>query len=100
MSDNTRNESVSVAAASVEVARMGDSKANPRTAIVIRNRSDADADIITLNLGLDQAEANKGIVLKKDEAFADSSSEGYECYQGVITAICATANGVLSIFER
>jgi len=95
----TRNEQVSVVATSSIVSEARN-VLNPRKVIVLRNTSAADVDIITINMGFNQATANNGIVLKRNEAFTDSSETGYNAYQGGITAICATANGLLSIFER
>lgn len=95
----SRNEIVAVGTTSVIVS---DSKNtdNPRKVILIRNNSSAAADIITVNLGNNAAIASAGIVLKQYESFSDSSEAGYQCWQGSITAICATANGSLSVFER
>lgn len=71
-----------------------------RNTLVIRNISPNSADIITVNLGQRQATADAGIVLNKGESFSESKSAGYKNFQGVITAICATANGKLAVFER
>lgn len=97
--ESTRNESVLVAASSkvLSEARNG---VNPRKNIVIRNTSPNAADIITINLGYTPATAGAGIVLNQNEAYSDSTESDYESYQGVITAICATANGKVAIYER
>ena len=95
----TRNEQVSVGVSSVIVAESRNT-INERKGIIIRNISPDVADIITLNIGFNEATLNNGIILKKDESFVDSSETGYKCHQGVITAICATANGNLSVYER
>jgi len=100
MSDNVRNERVLVGTTSTTIARLGDSKFSPRTAILIRNNSPNAADIITLNIGADVAVSGSGLVLNKGETWTDSNSEGYQCYQGVIQAICDTADGVLAVMER
>lgn len=89
-----RNDLITVGTASVNIA-----EGVPRQAIVIRNSSTA-AQEITLNLGFNVAVANKGIVLKAGESFTDSTSEGYVCYQGQITAIASAANGQVSVMER
>lgn len=99
LSDQARNDSVSIGLTNTLVAEAR-TEANPRKAIVIRNISPNAADIITINLGLSTATANKGIVLKQYESFSDSSETGYECFQGTINGICATADGVVSIMER
>jgi hypothetical protein len=74
---------------------------NPRRTILVRNSSVNVNEIITVHLGNAPAVAGAGIVLKPEGSFSDSTSEGYECFQGVITAICAVAGpGSLSIMER
>jgi hypothetical protein len=95
----TRNEKVLVGTSStiISFARQG---LQPRKNIIIRNISTNALDIITINLGFNQAVADAGVVLKQNESFSDSSETGYDCYQGVISAICDTANGVLAIYER
>jgi len=96
----TRNEQIAVTATSLEIAQdlEGFSK---RRNIVIRNISPNVADIITLALGRNVAIANSGIQLKQNDSWFDSDDgTGYECWQNQIQAICATANGVLAIFER
>jgi len=96
----TRNEIVAVGTTAVEVARARQTELMPRKTIVIRNNSAAATSIITINLGLSVAVANAGIVLRQYESFSDSTESGYQAFQGTITAICADANGSLSIFER
>lgn len=95
----TRNESVSVGTSSVVVstARQGGEE---RKALVIRNSSPNAADIITLNLGANQATAGAGIILRQNDTYTESTDGGFRCWQGTITGICATANGTLSVFER
>jgi hypothetical protein len=95
----TRNESVSVGASSVKVSDARNNM-NPRKAIVIRNNSPNQADIITVSFSPVDVVANTGIVLKQYESITDSNDGGYKCYQGVIRAVCATANGVLLVYER
>jgi len=94
-----RNGSVAVGLTNVTVcdARNGH---NPRKALMIRNISTNANDVITINLGMQTATANTGIVLRQYESFTDSTDINYECFQGTISGICATANGVLAIFER
>jgi len=99
LQEPTRNEQIAVSTTS-KVVSEARNQLNERKVIVLRNTSDNDADIITINLGFNEATSNNGIVLKRNEAFTDSSETGYKAYQGAITGICATANGKLSIFER
>jgi hypothetical protein len=95
-----RNEQVNVGVSSVSVSEAR-SENQKRKLIIIRNRSPNVADIITLTFsssGL--ATSSNGVVLEKGESVVDSTGEGYECFQDKISAICATANGVLSVMER
>jgi len=100
LQDPARNESVAVGTSStvVCVSRNGDT---PRKVIVVRNISSAAADIITINFGQTQATANTGIRLSQNESFSFSADGGDDrnVWQGTITAICATANGTLAVFE-
>lgn len=95
----TRNESVSVGLTQISVAPQRN-KENQRKAIIIRNNSPNAADIITLNIGTGAATSGAGIILRQYESWSDSSETGYDCVQNAITAICATATGVLAIYER
>lgn len=99
LQEPTRNESVAVGVSSIVIssARQG---ALPRKSIAIRNISPNAADIITVNFGQQQAVANAGVVLRQNELTTDSDAGNYQTFQGVITAICATANGLLAIYER
>lgn len=92
--ENTRNDTVSVGATSVLVSPAAD-----RTSYCIRNSSPNAADIITLHLGFGVAIDQKGIVLKQGMTATDSDAFNYRCHKGTITAICQTANGVLSVYE-
>lgn len=96
----TRNEKVAVGTTSKVISETRTGGNIKRRNITVRNTSPNAVDIITVNLGFSPAVAEAGIVLRQNESFSDSSETGYECYQGVITAICDTANGQLSIFER
>jgi len=100
MTDNTRNEEVSVGTTSTTVAELGQGGLHPRTSIIIKNTSPNNTDVITLNVGNDVATDGAGVVLNKDDTWQDAMSEGYIPYQGRIQAICKTANGKLSITER
>jgi hypothetical protein len=95
----TRNERVLVGNTSIVISERRPQQ-SPRKTIVVRNISPNETDIITVNLGYEQAVAENGILLKRNESFTDSSETGYLAFQGSITAICATANGVLAIYER
>lgn len=97
--EQTRNESIAVGVASVEIAPNRTAQ-NPRKAIVVRNISDDPTKIISINQGYGAAVVNRGVVLKQYESYTDSTETGYECYQGTIKAICAVAAGALAIFER
>lgn len=95
----TRAETVNVGATSIPVAPARLTTPN-RKVIVIRNNSSNAADIITLNFGQNAAVSNAGLILRQYESFVDADDGGYQCYQDQINAICATANGVVAIFER
>lgn len=95
----TRNEIQAVGVTSAIIVPVRN-VLNKRKVIQIRNTSDDDTKVITINLGSNPSVANAGIVLKRWEAFADSSETGYECWQGAITAISAVAGAQVSIFER
>jgi len=99
LQEPTRNDKIAVGVVSSVIAEARNQD-NKRKTIVVRNTSDADAKIITVHLGQGSAVADTGIVLRRNESFTDSSETGYECWNGVITAICAAADGQLSIFER
>jgi len=93
-----RNEQVAVGTSSVTVCLPRIS--NPRKNVLLRNTSPNATDIITLNVGLSPAVSKAGIVLNQGDSWGDSSESGYDCVQGTITAICATATGQLSVYER
>jgi hypothetical protein len=103
LQERTRSEAVTVGTTSIVVAPVRHTEPIRRS-ITIRNTSDDPTKIITISFGDRQAIDNAGIVLKQFESFTDSqdgnTSEGYLPYQGQINAICAVANGTLSIYER
>jgi hypothetical protein len=71
-----------------------------RVSIYLRNIG-TDGSRISLQFSNNQAPVdNTGIILNQNEFTIDSNSEGYKCWSGDITAICSTANGVLSVVER
>jgi len=94
-----RNDVVAVGLTTVKIAESRND-ITPRITILVRNTSPNATDVITINLGLGTPTANYGIVLKQYESFTDSSDQGYQCFQGSYTAVCATATGQLSIMER
>lgn len=105
--DNVRNEQVAVGVSAVTVAdnrktgMYDESGNNVRKVLSIRNISPNAADIITVWLSsTGVATANSGIVLRQYESFTDSQDSGYMPWQDKVTAICATANGILTVFER
>jgi len=89
-----RNDSETVGTTSVLIA-----EAVERTGYTISNTS-AGGQTITLNLGFNQAVANKGIPLAPGQAWVDSDGGGYLCHRGVITAISSAAGGTVAIMER
>jgi hypothetical protein len=97
--DPSRNDIVAVGVTSTIVSEARN-EINPRKVFIIRNNSAADADIVTLTLGFKTAVADAGIIIKKGESYGENSQAGFEAWNGTITAICATANGSLSVFER
>jgi len=97
----TRNESVAVGTTAITVSDSRVGQPNTRRVLAVRNISPNAADIISVFLSSSGiATTNKGIVLQQYESFTDSMDSGYVPFQDKITAICATANGVLSVFER
>lgn len=96
----TRNESLSVIATSSEIASDMEGIGG-RSNIIVRNNSPNAVDIITISLGKAAAVAGSGIVLRQNDVWQDSSDgTGYKAYPNEIQAVCATANGVLSVMER
>ena len=96
LQEPTRNDKVAVATTSTVIAEARNND-NKRKVIVVRN---IGSNNITCNLGQSQATANVGILLKPSESFVDASGEGYQCFQGVITAIADTASTDIAIMER
>jgi hypothetical protein len=97
--EQSRNEQLSISTTSQKIAA-ATFAGQPRQEIVLRNTSPNAADIITIKLGNQAAVANEGIVLRQYDAFVQTESQGFHCWQGNIQAICATINGKLSIMER
>jgi len=101
LQDQARNDNVTVGTSSTRIAeaRQGSGSGQKRRVIVVRNISTA-GQTVTVSLGLSQASANNGIVLKQNESFTDSSEAGYDCFQGTINAISDAAGATLAIMER
>jgi len=69
-----------------------------RIAFSITNYS---AVVVWLNLSnTEGAAVGYGIPLYPGTTLMDSNSEKYECWQGTITCIDATATGTLAVWER
>lgn len=98
LSEPARNATINVSTSSVLIAEVRTRPA--RRDLLVRNISPNAADIISVALGTVQAVANTGIVLQQGESFVFSTDVGNPCPQCQFSAICATANGVLSIMER
>jgi hypothetical protein len=97
---NVRQARVGITTTSSKVCDQTDPSSR-RKVLYLRNTSPNVADIITLALSSNApAVANVGIVLKQHDQYIETQSEGFECWQGAIQAICATANGQLTILER
>lgn len=95
-----RNEQVSVGVASSIISEAR-SELQPRQVIVLQNTSStAGTDLIYLNLGSQGVATTTLFVLDVGDTFVDANDSGYSCHQDTISAICATANGKLSIIER
>ena len=94
-----RNEQIAVGVTSTIIANVRLST-SPRKDILVRNISTSVLDIITVNLGSQQAVLNTGIIIQQGESFSFSSEASNPAPQCQFTAICATANGLLSIMER
>lgn len=91
----SRNTAVTVGAAVTLI-----SSAQERKSIYLRNVS-AGGQVISLSFSdTVDATAGEGIVLNPNDAVIDSTSEGYKCWNGKITAIASGAGGSLAILER
>ena len=99
METYVRNEAIAVTATSGEIAQTFVGRGG-RVNIVIKNISPNAADIISISLGSTLAVAGTGIVLRQNDVWGDSNDSGYQCWQDKIQAVCATANGVISVMER
>lgn len=96
-----RNEDVAVGLTAEEVCGNLEGTTNKRSVLSIRNTSPNDTDEIRVNFQpTGVATTTRGILLKRYESFTDTSDGGYECWQGKCTAICATATGRVTVFEK
>ena len=90
-----RNVSLTVGVAEVNI-----SPKRERKSIYIRNTSTA-AQVITLAFdNINAVTAGVGIVLAPGEYITESTTEGYECWNGDIKAIASAAGGAVSIMEQ
>lgn len=73
----------------------------PRKVLYVRNSGTA-GELVTVHFGKDSAAVlNTGITLKNGESYVESNSEGFECWQGQVSAISDAAGGVsVSLMER
>jgi len=94
-----RNDNIPVIATSGEVLQDSIARGG-RKLFFFRNTSPNAADVITLSFGPRAAIANSGVVLRQNDVYVEADGEGFECWQGAIQGICATANGTLAIMER
>jgi hypothetical protein len=92
----TRNDLVTVGTSSVIISQYPNGV--PRRLIYIRNSS-TGGQTITISFGNSVAVALYGVVLAAGESVADQSQEGYQCFQGVVSAVADGANGQVSIYE-
>lgn len=95
----SRNDQETVNITTTLISQSKISSEQKRKLIMLRNTS-TGGQVITVNFGFTPAIQNKGIVLNPNEVMCDSSSEGYDCWQGTINAISDIADGKLTVFER
>jgi hypothetical protein len=91
--ENSRNEAVTVGAASVlvEVAKF-------RREIILTNTSTA-AQNITISFGT-PAQAGRGVVLTPYAVYYANPNQDFSVWSGEIFAIASAAGGTLSVFSR
>ena len=70
--------------------------------LYFRNTSTNADEIITLSFGSrNPAIVNKGIVLKQNDQYIETTGDNFEVWQGAISAICAVAGPAnLSVLVR
>lgn len=72
---------------------------NNRKVLFLRNSSTGGQDI-TIALSDGAAVANEGIVLSPGQAYTESTSESFQCWDGKVQAIASGVGAVLSVFVR
>jgi hypothetical protein len=95
----SRNESVTIGTTNVLVSQSKISS-EQKAKIRMYTNTSIGGQVITLNFGNSVATAGNGIVLQPNQNVADSSDEGYECWQGTVNGIASAAGGTLAVFER
>lgn len=70
-----------------------------RKVFTLRNSS-TGGQTITINIGMNPAILNEGIVLSPGQSYVENTSESFECWTGEVQAISDIAGAVLSVFER
>lgn len=70
-----------------------------RKALTIRNIS-TGGQTITVHYEDENGSTGAGYVLLPYDVISESDGEGYECFQGRITAIGSAAGGSLAVVER
>jgi len=68
-----------------------------RIGFTIRNTS--AAAVVSLSKGNSGAVAGQGIVLNPNDAYSESTNEGFFCWQGEVQAVTNGAGGSVSISE-
>ena len=93
-----RNEQILVGTSSTSLCKAHTGQ-NYRRDLVIRNISTNAVSVISISLNA-LAQNNIGIVLKQNEAVTFSQDQGPIIFQGDVNAICADANGIITLMER
>jgi len=96
--DQTNNSNITVGTTAVNISPR--KTVSARRSISIRNSSTGGQVLSVCFSDTENAVANNGFVLSAGQAVIDSSSEGYECWQGNVSVISSAAGAVCSIFER
>ena len=94
---NTRNDQLTIGTTNVNVSKAP--HGNKRKSIMLTNTS-AGAQVITIGKGDIGATAGRGLILAVGQSYIESTSEGFQCYQGPIQGISDVAGALLSIQEE
>lgn len=87
-------QALTIGATAVEISGI-----KPRKLIYIRNTS-AAAQVLTIAFdNFNPAVAGSGIILSAGEAVTDSTTAGYKCWGGKISAVASAAGGTISFME-